>query len=50
MTSLTANPHPPGKIFFLRAIYQTVCVFWNFRWVARANRSGDIHAQSHVRL
>jgi len=22
----------------------------NFRRVARANRSGDIHAQSHVRL
>ena len=25
-------------------------VFWQFRWVARANRSGDIHPQSHVRL
>ena len=50
MTSLTKNPHTPSKKFFSSADWKTCRVFWDFYRVCTAYRTGEIPAQSHVRL
>jgi len=43
----TRNPQP--KKFIASANYKTCRIFWHFDQVHKANRSGDIPVQSHVR-
>jgi len=50
MTSLTANPHTPRKHLFSCVIHKIGHVFWYFYQVCRADRTGEIAAQSHVNL
>jgi len=41
---------PPSKNFFFESNLLDWPRFWDIRRVARANRSGDIHPQSHIRI
>ena len=57
MTLLTKNPHPPSKKFFLECRLEDLPHLLTLRPVNRTvveirnpNSSGDIPAQSHVRL
>jgi len=44
------NRTPQAKKFFSSADEKTCCVFWDIYWVCRAYWTGEIPAQSHVRL
>ena len=50
MTSLKKKTQLPSKKFFSSANYKTCRVFWRFDQVCNLYRSGDIPAQSHVRI
>ena len=50
MTSLTKNPHPQSKKFVFECRLEGFPRLWDFHWICRAYRTGEIHTQSHVRL
>ena len=44
------KPAPPKQKIFSSANYKTCCVFWHFDQGRNPYRSGEIPAQSHVRI
>jgi len=51
MTSLTKNPHLPSKKIFFRVQTRRLAVsFETFTGSVKAYRTGEIPAQSHLRL